>query len=512
MIRLSWFWDGMGPNLVSAILLSLVNIINYIDRYTPSSLISNLKSSFEFTEQWKAGFLQTSQFLALTIIPPVYGVLGDRVSRKVLIIVSFVFWTSSVLMSSFAKSYWAFLALQTLVGFGEAGFTTVTPTVFPDLFRGRALSIWLAAFYFAIPVGNGLGYILARSIQSALSDSLGKDESWRWAIRFTFFPAIVLAMLLVVFLKDPPRGITKQDQINVTGKRKKMKSIARNFFSDVQAIFAIKTYTLSLLGMVCMYFMTGALAWWGPTYLKDGCNYLNWTAPAESFERSICGSCNGTSEEYYGNIDFYFGAIMLVAGIIGITIGTFLSAHFRRKYPAIDPFIIGIGLLLASIFLFVGFLTASSSILTSLVLIFFGTTFACLNWAVVVDMTLYVVPPPLRSTATGLQTAIAHGFGDAGSPYIVGLIADALKERSDTNIPGHINSTMSCSTNQDDAMSEFSSMQGALWITIAMACLSGMIFMLIAKFVVADKKRAEGQPNEEDSQTGTTSRIEDSKL
>ena len=77
----SWFWEGIGPNFVSAILLSIVNVINYIDRYTPSSLITDLKSSFhgEMEEKWKAGFLQTTQFLALTIIPPLYGVLGDRV-------------------------------------------------------------------------------------------------------------------------------------------------------------------------------------------------------------------------------------------------------------------------------------------------------------------------------------------------------------------------------------------------------------------------------------------------
>ena len=500
----SWFWEGIGPNFVSAILLSLVNVINYIDRYTPSSLITNLKTSFGFTEKWKAGFLQTTQFLALTIIPPLYGVLGDRVSRKILIIVSLLFWTSSVLMSSFANSYWMFLAFQTMVGFGEAGFTTITPTVFPDLFRGKYLSIWLAAFYFAIPIGNGLGYICARTIANALSSSTEgpDDESWRWAIRFTCIPAGILAILLVVFLKDPRRGTTRQDIINVTSKRKQMKHITSSFISDMQSIFSIKTYVLSLLGMVFMYFMTGAVAWWGPTFLKDSCNYINWTAP-HSFDETICGTCN---EIYYGNIDFYFGAIMLTAGVIGISIGTFLSAYFRPKYPSVDPFIIGSGLLLAGLLLFGAFWSASTSILTSLILMFIGTTFACLNWAVVVDMTLYVVPAHLRSTATGIQTAIAHGFGDAGSPYVVGLIADWSKKR---DAPGHINSTMTCSHNVDDAISEFESMQASLWITVATTLLSAIIFMVIIKYVAADRRMAVGHPNVEGSPSATTSNVED---
>ena len=164
---------------------------------------------------------------------------------------------------------------------------------------------------------------------------------------------------------------------------------------------------------------------------------------------------------------------MLIAGVLGISIGTLMSAFLRPKYPSIDPLIIGGGLFLAGFLLFAAFWTAAKSITIALVFTFLGTTFACLNWAVVVDMSLYVVPAAIRSTSTGLQTAIAHGFGDAGSPYVVGLIADALRQRNYTENPitAHVNSTMNsltCSTDVDDAISEFSSMQGALWITVVM--------------------------------------------
>ena len=487
MDKFNWFWDGVGPNFISAILLSAVNVINYIDRYTPSAVISSLKASFGFTEQWKSGFLQTTQFLALTVIPPIYGVLGDRFSRKILIVASLIFWSCSVLMSSFTTSYWSFLAFQTLVGFGEAGFTTIVPTVFPDLFRGRAVSIWLAVFYFAIPLGSGLGYIMARSVQDSLIGSLG-NESWRWAIRFTCVPAGILAIILFICLKDPPRG-TKTDEIKIIGKRKKMKNMAKTLLKDMQQIFSVKTYTLALFGMVSMYFMTGALAWWGPPYLKDACNYQNLTSP-ESFKASICGECDEESGEYYGNIDFYFGAILLVSGVLGILIGTFLSAYFRPKYPAVDPLIIGSGLFLAGFLLLGAFLLVSNSLVSSLILIFFGTTFASLNWAVVVDMTLYVIPPFLRSTATGLQTAIAHGFGDAASPYIVGAIADSLRRKPNVSNFAN-NNTITCFKHVDEAKDQFDSLQGALWTTTVMTFLSAITFMIVIRFVVADKTKAE---------------------
>ena len=128
-------------------------------------------------------------------------------------------------------------------------------------------------------------------------------------------------------------------------------------------------------------------------------------------------------------------------------------------------------------------------------------------------MTLYVIPAPLRSTATGMQTAIAHGFGDAGSPYIIGLIADSLRDKQKDEMTGYGNVTTSCSGNAHDATDRFISKQNALWITVAMTFVSAMIFLIVSKFVVDDKRRAEGDPNVEDhpGQVNTGIEIEDVK-
>lgn len=39
----------------------------------------------------------------------------------------------------------------------------------------------------------------------------------------------------------------------------------------------------------------------------------------------------------------------------------------------------------------------------------------------------YIVVPQCRSTATAVQTLISHLFGDATSPYLVGLISDSIR-------------------------------------------------------------------------------------
>ena len=44
--------------------------------------------------------------------------------------------------------------MRALMGFGEAGFTLIAPTVLGDLYRSKDRTIVLALFYYAIPVGR----------------------------------------------------------------------------------------------------------------------------------------------------------------------------------------------------------------------------------------------------------------------------------------------------------------------------------------------------------------------
>merc|ERR1711974_513405 len=49
------------------------------------------------------------------------------------------------------------------------------------------------------------------------------------------------------------------------------------------------------------------------------------------------------------------------------------------------------------------------------------------NWAIVSDITLYIVIPTRRSIASATQILISHAFGDAISPYLIGVVADWIR-------------------------------------------------------------------------------------
>ena len=49
-------------------------------------------------------------------------------------------------------------------------------------------------------------------------------------------------------------------------------------------------------------------------------------------------------------------------------------------------------------------------------------TAMCLSWTIVADILLYTIHPSKRSIASAFNILICHLFGDAGSPYVIGLV------------------------------------------------------------------------------------------
>ena len=105
----------------------------------------------------------------------------------------------------------------------------------------------------------------------------------------------------------------------------------------------------------------------------------------------------------------------------------------------------------------------------------------------------YTVIPTRRGTAEAIQILISHMIGDAGSPYLIGVISDGLKETTfsedktcDANHASNSNASDLC-----DSARDFYSMQYAFMLNIVMVLLGGICFLICAIYVVRDKERVE---------------------
>src|SRR6185312_12681395 len=182
--------------------LTLINLLNYLDRYVVSGIVPDLKAPPLGLSDSQIGLLTTAFMIVYMATAPIFGALGDRGSRTRPIALGVFIWSIATILSGFAANYAHLLAGRALVGIGEAAYVAISPALLSDCFarsqRGRVLSV----FNMAIPVGAALGYIVG----GLMSHHFG----WRDAFFVAGAPGILLA-LLALRLPDPPRGAQDEE-------------------------------------------------------------------------------------------------------------------------------------------------------------------------------------------------------------------------------------------------------------------------------------------------------------
>ncbi|XP_032590411.1 protein spinster isoform X1 [Drosophila grimshawi] len=451
----------------TVIVLCFVNLINYMDRFTIAGVLTEVQKEFSIDND-SAGLLQTAFVISYMIFAPLFGYLGDRYSRRWLMAVGVALWSTTTLVGSFMGSFGWFITFRALVGIGEASYSTIAPTIISDLFVHSMRSKMLAMFYFAIPVGSGLGYIVG-------SKTAHLANNWRWALRVT--PILgVAAVILVCLIRDPKRGESEGTS-----------HLARtSFMTDIKELSKNCSFMFSTAGFTCVAFVTGALAWWGPTFIHSGLKMQP-----------------GNEDLQLDDVAFKFGLITMIAGLLGVPMGSYLSQALKKRYPSADPVICAVGLLLSAPLLTGACLVVSRYTIATYILIFFGQLALNLNWAIVADILLYVVVPTRRSTAEAFQILISHALGDAGSPYLVGAISVAIKNHmsSSPNSPSTVqglqslsqvlgNATETITSQASDDLLSFKSLQFSLFSTTFVEVIGGIFFLITACYIIKDKNNA----------------------
>ena len=241
--------QSAARKLIAVFLLFFVNLLNYMDRYTIAGVLTDV-IDFYVIDKGQAGLLQTLFIVAYMLFAPLFGYLGDRYNRVVILVVGILFWSATTLLGSFVPKdyFWAFCLLRGAVGVGEASYSTVAPTIIADLFSDKWRTATLTLFYFAIPVGSGLGYIVGSHVRDL-------SGHWQWALRVTPAFGFVSVVLLALLVRDPSRGESD-------GGHRQLAS--SSWLRDIAALLRNKSFVFSTWGFTAVCFVSGALAHWTP--------------------------------------------------------------------------------------------------------------------------------------------------------------------------------------------------------------------------------------------------------
>ncbi|MFN2635110.1 MAG: spinster family MFS transporter [Thermoanaerobaculia bacterium] len=364
------------------VILTLLNLFNYLDRYVLASLFESLKASELHLSDKQLGSLFTAFLVVYMLTSPLFGRLGDRASRPRLLAAGVAIWSLATALGGLARSFSGLFAARASVGIGEAAYGTIAPALLADSFPKERRGFVFAVFFAAIPIGSALGYVLG--------GYMDQHFGWRTAFFVAGGPGLLLA-LLCLLLRDPPRG--SQDEPS------KAAPLAQGARAAYARLFANPAYRLTVAGYAAYTFALGGVAAWTPAFLER----------VRGMPKSAA--------------TIQFGAIVVVTGFLGTFAGGWLGDRLLRRdrqaYLKLSGWTAIAAAPAAAIAFFApGRALPMAGIVAAELLLFAST--GPIN-SVIVN----VVAPGDRATAVALSILSIHLLGDVPSPPVMGWISDA---------------------------------------------------------------------------------------
>jgi MFS family permease len=428
--------------------LLTINLFNYIDRQVLAAVLPKLKGAFVADDphaKTKLGALTTAFMVSYMVLAPLFGWLGDRRSRWLLVGIGVMLWSLASGASGLATAYLILFLTRCLVGVGEAAYGPVAPTLISDLYPVQIRGSVLAWFYAAIPVGSALGYVLGGVVGGWLG--------WRWAF-FVVVPPGLLLGLWCFLMREPPRG---QADIGAANRPR------RAGLRDYLILASIPSYVLDTLGMTAMTFAMGGIGSWMPDYILERQGRVNLTPQVfatlrqepdalpesilqalqplgdrvytfKEFEVELSGQLAAGDRQKHqeqiidvactptlAEINTVFGAIVVVSGLVATLLGGIAGDRLRPRFPGSYFLVSGISMLLAFPLILLVLWTPFP---TAWVLIFLAVFFLFFNTGPTNTILANVTHPAIRATAFAVNIFLIHALGDAVSPLVMGAIAD----------------------------------------------------------------------------------------
>lgn len=361
--------------------LFALNVLNYFDRFLAAAVLPLILAELSLSDT-QGGALQSSLMVVYTVVCPLAGWLATSHSRFRLAGLGALVFSLATAGSGLAASYGALVVARALVGFGEATYAVVTPTLISDSYpaerRGRALSF----FYVAIPVGTALGY--------QVGGAVGARYGYRTAFFLAALPGLVLAVAFLLF-RDPPRG--RMDAGTVAPPAASVRETLLTFVRFRSFVFNTAAQTIYTFSM-------GGLAVWMPTFYQ------------RQHGLTLTQATMG------------FGVCVVAAGFLGTLLGGRWGDAWFRRHP--DGHFAFSGLaLVASLPFSVGAVMANAPWVYWPCL--FGTLFLLfLNTGPLNAAMVNALPTHLREKAFGVNTFCIHALGDVLSPVLIGIASDRI--------------------------------------------------------------------------------------
>ena len=247
--------DGVLPRGAWACvgLLFVVAMLNYLDRQLLGTMKMPIVRDLPQTD--KAFGMLTAVFLFIySALSPHGGILADRYSRRLVILISLVVWSLVTWATGHCQTYEQLLVARALMGVSEAFYIPAALALITDFHRGPTRSLATGLHMSGIYAGQAL---------AGLGAVTAETQGWRLAFAIFGLIGIAYAFLLILFLKEPSKGETLVDAAPApAGPRPSIRDI-------LGSLFRVKAFWMLLGVMGCASIGNWFLLTWAPLMIQE---------------------------------------------------------------------------------------------------------------------------------------------------------------------------------------------------------------------------------------------------
>lgn len=246
---------------LSVAVLFLLYIRSLADRYLMALMVDPIKQDLGLSDT-QMGLLQGLAFAVLYSICAIpVGLQLDRRSRRWVLFLCIVVWSSGAAACGLAGSFLMLAIARSFVGAGESGYTTGAYSIIGDSFPPQKVSLAMSIFVMGGVMGAGIVFLLGGPLVGAVLKGaishwpgMGGFKPWQQAFIVTGVPGILTAFLVFLF-PEPKRHRAAGSVAGGYGE-------ALRFILDHKRAFGG-----IILGIGLVYSVTIGLQLWSPAYL-----------------------------------------------------------------------------------------------------------------------------------------------------------------------------------------------------------------------------------------------------
>ncbi len=371
------------------VFLTVINVMNVIDRQLIASMANWIKPELELTNT-QFGLLTGLIFIFFYSFAGIFmGMLADRVNRTRFIALGLAVWSALTAVSGMAKGFVSLAIPRLFIGIGESIMTPTAMSILSDRFPAKSLGFASGFYYMAAPIGISGSLLVVAYLEPLVG--------WRGCF-YTLGGIGLFFAAIMYFLKETPRRHQEQAQ----SASATPVSFKETLATTKDAFLFSPALTATVFSAVTLHIFLGAAMF-----------EQIWFVEERGYDRNEIAELTGW--------------IALVAGVAGNLFGGLGSDYFLKKTGVGRPmFLFWVALIIMPIMLVYRMVDAGTPLFyLGMCMGFFQL--GCL-FGPIFGTIQELVPPQIRGTVTAVAilaiNVIGIGFGVTASGLTVDWLID----------------------------------------------------------------------------------------